>query len=670
MPLPASLFLQRGRSDSMMSTVEDEPQQQHSLRGDDATVIDQSASQTSSSSSNMLQAGIELDASGAPMYTPPITMTAFDNQYGPHGLLASAMSSSYGSSPFSGSSGYNNASSMSSYPFNPRANLLRRTSSSSTLDNSEDEDEVAWSAYDVERLTAVYEACVEEASFETPFSGPPPSQLLHAIAKACRRVYGTEWPHSITQTRIKALQIAKEKERLEHGDWAAFVRRPSVEATPKPPGSHGEETEATPRRRLRRNDSMDFLPDNWDLDAVARLSDKLNKSGEDDHSLFQYPYRVRTDTCSSGSDGQRLSLRSAPLRGGLLRSLTSTSLNKLEGNGHFSASSLSRVPGEYNGSTHAYQQDYSQHHLASSDPSLLQSSALTMSGRRPSLRPSFELFGGAAASSAASSASAPRQMNQTLHHAPSTSSFFSEQSSSLYSAPSLNSSMDTMNFSSNATEDGHSIYGSSFASSTVSSNPFTLNRKRAFTGSMHAVDPSDVEQSHIPGEEAYGKDMNPFGLAATDCDVGAMNDGAMQTPSAVDEANATASDYFATFADRRPSVIHLPPQPPTLSTTSSFSKKPNLASITTTSTSVSGHSKPPLMKSYTFDAISSKSPTKKYLRMSEEGYNALDTTVGALAPSPRSLMYANGIGYGGAGGMMLESPFEMEEQSGQRQKLR
>lgn len=158
MPLPASLFLQRGRSDSMMSTVEDEPQQQHSLRGDDATVIDQSASQTSSSSSNMLQAGIELDASGAPMYTPPITMTAFDNQYGPHGLLASAMSSSYGSSPFSGSSGYNNASSMSSYPFNPRANLLRRTSSSSTLDSSEDEDEVAWSAYDVERLTAVSSA--------------------------------------------------------------------------------------------------------------------------------------------------------------------------------------------------------------------------------------------------------------------------------------------------------------------------------------------------------------------------------------------------------------------------------------------------------------------------------------------------------------------------------
>jgi hypothetical protein len=91
--------------------------------------------------------GLELGESGPPLCTPPITMTAFDNAYGPHGLLASAMSCSY-EAP-------RTHTSNALHLFNPRANLLRRTSSSSTLDSSEDEEEVAWSAFDVERLTAV-----------------------------------------------------------------------------------------------------------------------------------------------------------------------------------------------------------------------------------------------------------------------------------------------------------------------------------------------------------------------------------------------------------------------------------------------------------------------------------------------------------------------------------
>lgn len=150
MPLPASLFLQRGRSDSMMNVVDGHTQQHATLSSQNTL------SSSSSTSTSMLQASIDLDGGEAPMYTPPITMTAFDNQYGPHGLLASAMSSSYGSSSFTGSEySHHHASSATSYPFNPRASLLRRTSSSSTLDSSEDEDEVAWSAFDVERLTAV-----------------------------------------------------------------------------------------------------------------------------------------------------------------------------------------------------------------------------------------------------------------------------------------------------------------------------------------------------------------------------------------------------------------------------------------------------------------------------------------------------------------------------------
>lgn len=144
MPLPASLFLQRGRSDSMMNLVDENAT---GAPSPSPTAITHSMLHAQNSGTD-----IELDANGAPMYTPPITMTAFDSSYGPHGLLASAMSCSDQPLFTHSTGGHSNAS---SYPFNPRRNLLRRTSSSSTLDSSEDEEEVSWSPYDIERLTAV-----------------------------------------------------------------------------------------------------------------------------------------------------------------------------------------------------------------------------------------------------------------------------------------------------------------------------------------------------------------------------------------------------------------------------------------------------------------------------------------------------------------------------------
>ena len=62
---------------------------------------------------------------------------------------------------------------------------------------------------------------------ETPFIGTPPSQLLHAIARACKRVYKDEWRHSIAHTRTKALLIARERLLEMDGD---------VHATPRPGG--------------------------------------------------------------------------------------------------------------------------------------------------------------------------------------------------------------------------------------------------------------------------------------------------------------------------------------------------------------------------------------------------------------------------------------------------
>lgn len=146
MPLPASLFLQRGRSDSMMNVLDEHGNVTNASSPTMATHSMQDP-HCSLDSSNTNHNAMQDEAHQLPMYTPPITMTAFDNSYGPHGLLASAMSSSYDAP-------HTHALSAS-HPFNPRANLLRRTSSSSTLDSSEDEEEVAWTNYDIERLTAV-----------------------------------------------------------------------------------------------------------------------------------------------------------------------------------------------------------------------------------------------------------------------------------------------------------------------------------------------------------------------------------------------------------------------------------------------------------------------------------------------------------------------------------
>lgn len=69
---------------------------------------------------------------------------------------------------------------------------------------------------------------MEEAALETPFSGVPPSQLLHNIARACRRIYRDDWVHSIAATRTRALALAREKEA------ASRQGASHIEATPRP----------------------------------------------------------------------------------------------------------------------------------------------------------------------------------------------------------------------------------------------------------------------------------------------------------------------------------------------------------------------------------------------------------------------------------------------------
>lgn len=145
-------------------------------------------------------------------------------------------------------------------------------------------------------LVQVYDECVQEASaFDTPFTGLPPSQLLQNIAHACRRVYRAEWTHSIPHTRAKALSLARQDQEEEEKEQQAREAPRAMDesgdvdmqATPRPELSgmtvsvdpaHPSRMLNTPntlaaqpkRRKVRRNDSMDFLPCSRDLANVER----------------------------------------------------------------------------------------------------------------------------------------------------------------------------------------------------------------------------------------------------------------------------------------------------------------------------------------------------------------------------------------------------------------
>lgn len=143
-------------------------------------------------------------------------------------------------------------------------------------------------------ILQVYDECVQEAgAFDTPFTGLPPSQLLQNIAHACRRVYRTEWRHSVSHTRAKALSLARRDLEEEQARFAAVSLDVSgdveMQATPRPDqsdntvsGTYARSANARKRidtspfqpkrRKLHRNDSMDFLPFSRNLANVERCA--------------------------------------------------------------------------------------------------------------------------------------------------------------------------------------------------------------------------------------------------------------------------------------------------------------------------------------------------------------------------------------------------------------
>lgn len=114
----------------------------------------------------------------------------------------------------------------------------------------------------------------------TPFNGIPPSNLLDKIARGVMQAKGPiEWPYSLRATRIKLLELARNRANEESA--ARKARRPTIFEEPSQeaaaPQSSPKHTR-TPlgpenKRPLYRQSSMDFMnASNSDITTNDKLS--------------------------------------------------------------------------------------------------------------------------------------------------------------------------------------------------------------------------------------------------------------------------------------------------------------------------------------------------------------------------------------------------------------
>ncbi|KAL8290605.1 hypothetical protein RQP46_002863 [Phenoliferia psychrophenolica] len=175
--------------------------------------------------------------------------------------------------------------------------LVRRNSSLSVASSmgSEDgeEDTADWTEEERDKLKRTVDVYLQAAATtSSPFSGAPPSNLTHVIARAVvsnkaeRNLRATAragtsgdsssaseseqddeppavWKHGLKSTRAKIIALVRERES-------------NVEETPRQ-----NDPDATPRRTripMVRQGSMDFLPPARNVGIVARLGSKLQRA--------------------------------------------------------------------------------------------------------------------------------------------------------------------------------------------------------------------------------------------------------------------------------------------------------------------------------------------------------------------------------------------------------
>ncbi|KAF9267881.1 hypothetical protein L218DRAFT_651520 [Marasmius fiardii PR-910] len=174
----------------------------------------------------------------------------------------------------------------------------------------------------------------------TPFNGPiPPSNLLDKIARGVSDAKGpNEWPHSLRATRVKLIEIARQRAKDEHSTRSS---RPIIDEndaircyTPENDVNLGfsRKTSMGIRRPLYRQSSMDFMNTDdrkpTDTDSINRLSTRLQRTENSLSSNNYHPYtrsRARALTLAQARQGQMNRRSSSPPRRENVPSLISPS---------------------------------------------------------------------------------------------------------------------------------------------------------------------------------------------------------------------------------------------------------------------------------------------------------------------------------------------------------
>ncbi|KAK7463501.1 hypothetical protein VKT23_006849 [Stygiomarasmius scandens] len=176
----------------------------------------------------------------------------------------------------------------------------------------------------------------------TPFNGPiPPSNLLDKIARGISSAKGpVEWPHSLRATRVKLIEICRQRAKEEAQSPIRLVTDENDDISCYNPdsdvsmdGPNRKNSSSRVRRPLYRQSSMDFLnteDPKSNNDRITRLSTRLQRTDNVIPNSTYHPYtrtrsRTQTQTQAQASRDQTDRRSSSPPRPAHVPSLISPS---------------------------------------------------------------------------------------------------------------------------------------------------------------------------------------------------------------------------------------------------------------------------------------------------------------------------------------------------------
>lgn len=175
-----------------------------------------------------------------------------------------------------------------------------------------DDPSVEWKEDEVRLLGRTLDAL--PSHLITPFNGSiPPPNLLDKIARGITAAKGpNDWPHSVTATRAKLLDLARARAKEERRKsiidedvifLSGNVHRPAelskcVERNENSPDVLQPTTNASKRHPLYRQSSMDFMTDAKadHKESISRLSHRLQRHEHTFHHPYLRPAHLRRPT--------------------------------------------------------------------------------------------------------------------------------------------------------------------------------------------------------------------------------------------------------------------------------------------------------------------------------------------------------------------------------------